>query len=52
MGQKDAAAALEAKLGVPSLFIDSDMADPRAFSEAQAKVKMEAFLEMLAAKNR
>jgi benzoyl-CoA reductase subunit B len=52
MGQKDAAAALEEKLGVPSLFVDSDMADPRAFSEAQSKVKMEAYLEMLAAKKR
>lgn len=52
MGQKDAATALEEKLGVPSLFIDSDMADPRAYSEVQAKVKMEAFLEVLAAKKR
>ena len=50
MGQKDAAESIHEKLGVPSLFIDSDMADPRAYSEAQCKVKMEAFLEMLEAK--
>jgi benzoyl-CoA reductase/2-hydroxyglutaryl-CoA dehydratase subunit BcrC/BadD/HgdB len=50
MGQKDAAEVIREKLGVPSLFIDSDMADPRAHSEAQSRVKMEAFLEMLEAK--
>ena len=50
MGQKDAAVAIQEKLGVPSLFIDSDMADPRAYSEAQSRVKMEAFIEMLQAK--
>jgi len=50
MGQKDAAEAIQDKLGVPSLFIDSDMADPRAYSEAQSRVKMEAFLELLEAK--
>ena len=50
MGQKDAAEVLREKLGVPSLFIDSDMADPRAYSEAQTRLKMEAFIEMLEAK--
>ncbi len=50
MGQKDAAEVIQEKLGIPSLFIDSDMADPRAFSEAQSKVKMETFIEMLEAK--
>ena len=50
MGQKDAAEAIQEKLGVPSLFIDSDMADPRAFSAAQSQIKMETFIEMLEAK--
>jgi benzoyl-CoA reductase/2-hydroxyglutaryl-CoA dehydratase subunit BcrC/BadD/HgdB len=50
MGQKDAAEAIREKLGVPSLFIDSDMADPRAFSEAQCRIQMETFIEMLEAK--
>ena len=50
MGQKDAATAIREKLGVPSLFIDSDMADPRAFSEAQCRVQMDTFIEMLEAK--
>jgi benzoyl-CoA reductase subunit B len=47
MGQKDAAEAIRQQLGVPSLFIDSDMADPRAFSEGQCKVQMDTFIEML-----
>jgi benzoyl-CoA reductase/2-hydroxyglutaryl-CoA dehydratase subunit BcrC/BadD/HgdB len=50
MGQRDAAEAIQDNLGVPSLFIDSDMADPRAFSQAQSQVKMETFIEMLEAK--
>ena len=50
MGQKDAALAIREKLGVPSLFINSDMADPRAFSEAQCKIQMDTFVEMLEAK--
>jgi benzoyl-CoA reductase/2-hydroxyglutaryl-CoA dehydratase subunit BcrC/BadD/HgdB len=50
MGQKDAAMAIREKLGVPSLFINSDMADPRAFSEAQCQIQMDTFIEMLEAK--
>jgi benzoyl-CoA reductase/2-hydroxyglutaryl-CoA dehydratase subunit BcrC/BadD/HgdB len=50
MGQKDAAEAIREKLGVPSLFVDSDMADPRAFSEGQCQVQMETFIEMLEAR--
>jgi benzoyl-CoA reductase/2-hydroxyglutaryl-CoA dehydratase subunit BcrC/BadD/HgdB len=50
MGQKDAAVAIREKLGVPSLFINSDMADPRAFSEAQCRIQTDTFIEMLEAK--
>ena len=50
MGQRDLAQAIEAKIGVPSLFIESDMADPRAYAETQTRVKMDTFLEMLEAK--
>jgi len=50
MGQKDAAQSLLQELGVPSVFIDSDMADPRVFSAAQCKVRMDTFIEMIEAK--
>ncbi len=50
MGQKDAAATLLEELGVPSVFIDSDMADPRVFSAAQCRMRMDTFIEMLDAK--
>ena len=44
------AEAIQEKIGVPSLFIESDMADPRAYAEAQTRVRMETFLEMLEGK--
>ncbi len=50
MGQRDLAQAIQDQIGVPSLFVESDMADPRAYAEAPARLKMEAFLEMLETK--
>lgn len=50
MGQRDLARTIQEKIGVPSLFIESDMADPRAYAEASTRVKMDAFLEMLEGK--
>lgn len=52
MGQRDLAQAIQEKVGVPSLFVESDMADPRAYAESQSRVKMETFLEMLEGKKR
>ena len=50
MGQRDLSQVMQEKIGVPSLFIESDMADPRAYAEAPTRTKMETFLEMLEAK--
>jgi benzoyl-CoA reductase subunit B len=50
MGQRDLAQVMQEKIGVPSLFVESDMADPRAYAEAPTRMKMETFLEMLEAK--
>ena len=36
-----------AKLGVPSLIFESDMADPRLWSDAQIKNRLHAFLETM-----
>ncbi len=50
MGQRDLAQVMHEKIGVPSLFIESDMADPRAYAEAPTRIKMDTFLEMLEGK--
>jgi benzoyl-CoA reductase/2-hydroxyglutaryl-CoA dehydratase subunit BcrC/BadD/HgdB len=50
MGQRDLAQTIQEQIGVPSLFIESDMADPRAYAEGTTRLKMETFLEMLEAK--
>ncbi len=36
-----------ARLGVPSLIFESDMADPRLWSDAQIKTRLHAFLETI-----
>lgn len=36
-----------AGVGVPSLILESDMADPRAWSDAKIKAQIEAFLEVI-----
>jgi benzoyl-CoA reductase/2-hydroxyglutaryl-CoA dehydratase subunit BcrC/BadD/HgdB len=36
-----------AKIGVPSLIFESDMADPRLWSDAQIKTRLHAFLETM-----
>ncbi len=36
-----------ARLGVPSLIFESDMADPRLWSDAQIKTRLHAFLETM-----
>jgi benzoyl-CoA reductase/2-hydroxyglutaryl-CoA dehydratase subunit BcrC/BadD/HgdB len=38
---------IQKKLSVPSVIIEADMVDERAFSEAQVVTRLEAFLESL-----
>jgi len=40
------------RLGVPSLILDADSSDWRNYNEAQAKARIEAFIEMLGRKSR
>jgi benzoyl-CoA reductase subunit B len=36
--------------GIPALFLESDMIDPRLFSEAQFKNRIDAYFEALGAR--
>ncbi len=47
VGQVDQRRRLGSEAGVPALLLEADHNDPRAFSEAQARARIEAFLEML-----
>jgi benzoyl-CoA reductase subunit B len=47
VGQGDAREYFSKELGVPTLFIESDLADPRYFSEAQIRNRIDAFFESL-----
>ncbi len=46
-GQGDMRDYFTRQLGVPTLYIESDLEDPRYFSEAQIKNRMDAFFEAL-----
>ncbi|KKM09064.1 hypothetical protein SY88_20640 [Clostridiales bacterium PH28_bin88] len=46
VGQYDLKYALESK-GVPSVMFEADMVDPRAYSEATIKNRLDAFMELL-----
>jgi len=47
-GQGDMRDYFTKKLGIPTLYLESDLADPRYFSEAQLKNRVDAFFEALA----
>ncbi len=47
LGQYDMKRLLMDRLGVPSVVIEADITDSRAYSEEQAKVRLEAFFEAL-----
>lgn len=47
IGQMSHSAALAADPGVPSLLLEADHNDPRAYSSEQADGRLEAFVEML-----
>jgi benzoyl-CoA reductase subunit B len=46
-GQGDMRDYLTKQLGIPTLYIESDLEDPRYFSEAQTKNRVDAFFEAL-----
>ena len=46
-GMIDLKNAIQEECGIPVLIINCDMNDPRAFSEAQLKTRIEGFLEMM-----
>jgi benzoyl-CoA reductase subunit B len=46
-GQGDMRDYFTKKLGIPTLYIESDLEDPRYFSEAQIKNRIDAFFESL-----
>jgi benzoyl-CoA reductase/2-hydroxyglutaryl-CoA dehydratase subunit BcrC/BadD/HgdB len=47
LGQIDQRDDLVGRAGVPALLLDADHNDPRAFSEEQAAIRLEAFVEMM-----
>ncbi|HDS30966.1 MAG TPA: hypothetical protein ENN67_07990, partial [Firmicutes bacterium] len=47
IGQVDIRNYIAREVGIPTLFVDSDVADPRYFSSAQIKNRIETFLEVL-----
>lgn len=47
LGQYDLARAVKEETGVPVLIVEADMVDSRSYAEAQAKTRIEAFLESL-----
>lgn len=47
LGQYDLARAVTQRTGKPALVIEADMTDSRAYSEAQVRERVEAFLESL-----
>jgi len=47
VGQYDLKRLLMEQLGIPSVVIEADIADSRAFSEEQARTRLEAFFETL-----
>lgn len=47
LGQMGLARRVQSELGVPTLLIEADMTDPRAFAEGPTKTRVDAFLELL-----
>jgi bcr-type benzoyl-CoA reductase subunit B len=47
VGQYDIKRLLMERLGVPSVVIEADITDPRAYSEEQAMTRLEAFFESI-----
>ena len=50
LSQSFLARGVQDKLGLPTLFIEADMTDPRAYAEAAVRTRVDAFLEILEAR--
>jgi benzoyl-CoA reductase/2-hydroxyglutaryl-CoA dehydratase subunit BcrC/BadD/HgdB len=51
LGQYDIQRMVQERCGIPSLLIEADMTDARSFSESQVETRIDAFMELLSAKN-
>jgi bcr-type benzoyl-CoA reductase subunit B len=47
LGQYDVQRSIQKDLGLPSLMIEADMVDERAFSESQIETRIDAFMEII-----
>jgi benzoyl-CoA reductase/2-hydroxyglutaryl-CoA dehydratase subunit BcrC/BadD/HgdB len=47
LGQYDVQRLIHEKTGIPSVMIEADMTDARAYSDAQVRTRVEAFMETL-----
>ncbi|NPU83711.1 MAG: 2-hydroxyglutaryl-CoA dehydratase [Syntrophaceae bacterium] len=47
LGQYDIQRVVEERTGIPSLMIEADMVDERAFSESQIDTRIDAFMEVI-----
>jgi len=50
LGQYDIRRIVQEKCGIPSLIIEADMTDSRCFSESQIETRIDAFMEVLKAR--
>jgi benzoyl-CoA reductase/2-hydroxyglutaryl-CoA dehydratase subunit BcrC/BadD/HgdB len=50
LGQYDIQKIVQAERGIPSLIIEADMTDARNFSESQVDTRIDAFMEVLKAR--
>jgi bcr-type benzoyl-CoA reductase subunit B len=50
LGQYDIQRIVGERRGLPTLMIEADMVDPRAFSESQVETRIDAFMEMIKAR--
>jgi len=50
LGQYDIQRIVQEKRGIPSLLIEADMTDARSFSESQIETRIDAFMEIIKAK--
>jgi benzoyl-CoA reductase/2-hydroxyglutaryl-CoA dehydratase subunit BcrC/BadD/HgdB len=51
LGQYDIQRMVQERCGIPCLLIEADMTDARSFSESQIETRIDAFMELLSAKN-
>ncbi len=47
LGQYDIMKTLQKEMGLPSLMIEADMVDERAWSESQIETRIDAFMEII-----